>query len=102
MKKVEIKEGEKFGSLTVVKEMPSVNGKRQVRCRCECGNDVTIRLAHLRSGHSKTCGNCGIEYKGKRQSIAEWANQYGIKESTLRARLKVMDIGEALKRGKDK
>lgn len=101
MKAIPVNAGDKYGELTVISESKS-NGKRQILCQCSCGNKATIRLGHLRSGHSTTCGRCGIEYKGKRKTIAEWAATYGIKESTLRARLKVMEIGEALKRGKDK
>lgn len=102
MKRSEVKPGEKYQELTVVREIEGVD-RRQVLCKCSCGNQVTVRLAHLRSGHSKTCGKCGVEYKGQRKSISAWAEQYGLKESTLRARLKSgLDIGEALKRGKDK
>jgi len=97
MKRIEVKTGDKYDQLTVIREIES-SGKRQVQCKCSCGNQVTVRLGHLRAGHSKTCGRCGVEYKGKRKTVAEWARLHGLKESTLRARLKVMDISEALKR----
>ncbi len=97
MKRIEIKPNDKYGDLTVVREVES-KGKRHVLCECSCGNQVTVRLGHLRSGHSQTCGRCGIEHNGVRKTISEWASLYGLKESTLRARLKVMEIGEALKR----
>ena len=99
MKRIEIKPGEEHGELTVIREAEvSASGKRQVLCECSCGNQVTVRLSHLRSGHSASCGRCGISYNGKRKTLVEWANEYGINKSTLRARLKIMDIGEALKR----
>ena len=101
MQRIEVKPGEKHGELTVVREVES-KGKRQVLCKCSCGNELAVRLSHLRSGHSQTCGRCGIEFNGKRKTLVEWASEYGINKSTLRARLKIMDIGEALKRGKDK
>ena len=100
MKRIEVKPDDKYESLTVIREVGvSTAGKRQVLCKCICGNEVTVRLGHLRSGHTTTCGRCGIEHNGHRKTIAEWASLYGLKESTLRARLKVMDISEALKRG---
>ena len=97
MKRIEIKPNDKYGGLTVVREVES-KGKRHVLCKCACGQEATVRLGHLRSGHSTTCGRCGIEHNGVRKTISEWASLYGLKESTLRARLKVMEIGEALKR----
>lgn len=100
MKRIEVKVGEKYGDLKVLREVdPSASGKRQMLCQCSCGTNVTVRLGHLRSGHSQTCGKCGIKYKVERKTIAQWAALHGLKESTLRARLKSgLDIGEALKR----
>lgn len=99
MKRIEVKPGDTYGELTVIREVES-SGKRQVLCKCSCGQQTTARLGHLRSGHSSTCGKCGVEYKGERRTVAEWARLHGLKESTLRARLKTMGIEEALKRGK--
>jgi hypothetical protein len=73
-------------------------GKRRFTCKCDCGQSVLVRLDHLRSGHTSSCGKCGIEHKGERRTIRAWAESKGIKESTLRARLKIMGIGEALER----
>lgn len=97
MRRLEVKPDETYGDLTIIKEVES-SGKRHFICRCSCGRKVTVRLGHLRSGHSTSCGKCGIEYRGKRRTIREWADLHGLNESTLRARLKTMPIGEALKR----
>jgi hypothetical protein len=97
MRKIEVNPNDKYGDLKVICEVES-SGKRHVLCKCSCGNKVTVRLGHLRSGHSTTCGRCGIPFQGEKKTVAQWARDYGIKESTLRARLKVMSIGEALKR----
>ena len=102
MQRIEVASGEKYGDLTVVREAGKVSGKRNFLCKCACGNKVTVRLGHLRSGHSQTCGNCGIEYDGQRKTVSEWAAQFGLKESTLRARLKVMSLAEAIKRGNER
>lgn len=98
MRRIEVKPGYAYGDLKVIREVES-QGKRQFLCECACGQKATVRLGHLRSGHSTSCGRCGIEFKGKRKTICQWASLYGLKESTLRARLKVMGISEALKRG---
>ena len=97
MRRLEVKPDETYGDLTIIKEVES-SGKRHFICRCSCGRKVTVRLGHLRSGHSTSCGKCGIEYRGKRRTIREWADLHVLNESTLRARLKTMPIGEALKR----
>lgn len=97
MRRIEVKPGDEYGDLKIIREVASA-GKRHFLCQCACGNKATVRLGHLRSGHSTTCGNCGIEFRGERKTLAEWASLYGLKESTLRARLKVMGIEEALKR----
>lgn len=100
MRRLEIKPGDEHGELKILRETEaSASGKRQVECQCFCGRKVVVRLGHLISGHSSTCGKCGIAYQGKRKTIREWASLYGLNESTLRARLKSgLDIGEALKR----
>lgn len=97
MKRLEIPQGTKYDDLEVVREVESP-GKRHFLCVCSCGNEVEVRLDHLRSGHTSSCGKCGIEHGGKRKTVAQWAKDSGINESTLRARLKVMGIREALKR----
>ncbi len=99
MKRIEIKLGTQYGELKVIKEAPDVNGKRQMLCKCSCGQQVVVRLGHLRSGHSTKCGRCGITYKGRQLNIGQWAREFNINESTLRARLKTMSIGEALEMG---
>lgn len=97
MRRLEITPGTQYGDLKVVREAET-KGKRHFVCKCACGNQVTVRLGHLTSGHSTTCGKCGIAFQGKRRTIRQWAALHGLNESTLRARLKVMPIGEALKR----
>jgi len=97
MKPIEVKPGTKYGDLTVVEEVAS-DGKRKFRCKCACGSKVDVRLDHLRSGHTSTCGDCGVELAGKKKTIKQWAESHGIKESTLRARLKKMGLREALDR----
>lgn len=97
MKPIEVSNGKKYGSLMVIEEVKSI-GKRKFRCKCSCGREVDVRLDHLQSGHTSSCGNCGVEHEGKRNSIKEWAKMYKINESTLRARLKTMTMREALER----
>ena len=98
MKRLEIAEDAKFGDLVVVQEVEPSGTKRRFLCKCSCGVSTTVRLDHLRSGHTQSCGNCGIEHEGERMSLRDWANFAGMPESTLRARLKNRDMREALLR----
>lgn len=97
MRPVNVEPGDLFGRLIVIQEAEG-SGKRKFLCHCDCGKEVLVRLDHLRSGHSKSCGDCGIEHMGRRMTVKKWAESASIKESTFRARLKIMDIGEALER----
>lgn len=96
MKRIEVAADAKFGELTVIQEVEPAGTKRRFLCKCVCGASPIIRLDHLRSGHTQSCGGCGIEHDGERMSLRQWASLAGMPESTLRARLKTMTIAEAL------
>lgn len=59
-KKIEIKQGDKFGKWTIIEEITpkiiSEKPRRMFRCQCECGNIGEVQLACLRNGHSTSCG----------------------------------------------
>lgn len=48
--------GERFNKLTIIEDAGSVNGKRYVLCRCECGKEKEIRRQSVISGETKSCG----------------------------------------------
>lgn len=56
MRRAEIPLGFRFGRLVVIGELPSVKGRRVIRCRCDCGAISTHRLGNLRKGDSRSCG----------------------------------------------
>lgn len=47
--------GHRFGKLTVLSD-EWIKGKRYCKCKCDCGNVITIRFDSLRSGASTSCG----------------------------------------------
>lgn len=60
---LEIKKGEKFGMLTIVREvpkkfLPSGQTNRAFECVCECGVIKEVRMLHLRRGSIYRCGRC--------------------------------------------
>jgi hypothetical protein len=61
MKKIEVKSGDKYGRLTIVKEVepyisPNKKTKRKFECLCDCGNIKDIVLNHIRRGDINSCG----------------------------------------------
>lgn len=58
--KIDIQIGEKFGKLTVIKELSQRDSKRRIHyeCLCECGNISTPSASDLKSGNSTSCGKC--------------------------------------------
>ncbi len=58
--------GQRFGKLVVLGKGESKGpGRTAWRCRCDCGNEKTIRGDALKSGSAKSCGSC----KGRGQAI---------------------------------
>lgn len=48
--------GQKFGKLTVIKEIENRGKHRLWLCRCECGNEKIIYQTHITTGKTKSCG----------------------------------------------
>ncbi len=55
-KRLEIKAGDRFGRLTIIRELSKYKQKRYFLCRCECGNTRRVRLVAMRAGEIKSCG----------------------------------------------
>lgn len=51
--------GKRFGRLTAIKPVGiASNGSIMWKCRCDCGNHVSVRTAYLNCGNTKSCGKC--------------------------------------------
>lgn len=48
--------GEKFGRLTVIERGETKGGVTTWKCRCKCGNVVTVRRDYLVYGRTRSCG----------------------------------------------
>lgn len=64
-----IKQGDKFGMLTVIKEVapnitPCGTKQRKFLCKCECGNETITTLANFRNKYAD-CGCTKRSIKGK-------------------------------------
>lgn len=48
--------GQRFGRLQAIAVAERRGAKVYWRCRCDCGKSVAVIAAHLRSGHTQSCG----------------------------------------------
>ena len=87
--KSEITIGEKYGRLTIIKEieprMSSAGNKnRRMLCKCDCGKEVEVSLTNLRRGHTKSCGCYKIEKiidvgkEKKKYNTYDLTGEYGV------------------------
>lgn len=65
-----VNSGDKYGSLTIIKELPkkvlpSGQTNRVFQCKCDCGNVKEVRFVHLRNNRTKTCGRCMFRNKSE-------------------------------------
>lgn len=59
--------GRKFGSLTVVEELPRGKNGRQWVCKCVCGNNPVVLESNLIGGNSTRCAVCRDRLHGENQ-----------------------------------
>lgn len=84
--------GERYGRLTVLESAEptiyQVNGKPRPYpnwwCKCDCGGKIIVSQAHLRSGHTQSCGCYNkerIKISNKQRSVLntyDLSGEYGI------------------------
>ena len=62
--------GQKYGRLTVIREVEPVQGKSRSRkayeCKCDCGTIKVIKMENLRDGSTKSCGCLNEEQRSAR------------------------------------
>jgi len=54
--RIKFKKGEKYGRLTTLREVDPINGRRAVKCRCDCGEYVIVVYGWIRKGNTLSCG----------------------------------------------
>lgn len=54
--KIEVHQGDRYGILTIIRELPKRVKKRYFLCKCDCGNLREVRFVGMRAGESKSCG----------------------------------------------
>jgi hypothetical protein len=48
--------GQRYGRLTVIREVERNGYTRRWLCRCDCGNERIVTMPNLRNGHTTSCG----------------------------------------------
>jgi len=77
---------QRFGRLVAVERAERGLGGFRWRCRCDCGNEVLVLAAKLRSGHTRSCGCLKNEIAGGRtrthgrSKTAEWNVWCGMRQ----------------------
>ena len=66
MKRLEIRAGERFGRLTILRETLTRNQKRRFAVQCDCGTVMDVCLASLRNGATQSCGCLSREVTANR------------------------------------
>lgn len=57
MRRLNIPPGERYGLLTVLRRVADdPRGKTVLACRCDCGQEVSVRANSLRAGNTTSCG----------------------------------------------
>lgn len=77
MQKVDLT-GKKFSMLSVIKEVPPLNGKKRYECLCDCGNTIEVSYANLKGGKNKM--SCGCMRK---QWLSESQIKHGMRYTKL-------------------
>ncbi len=76
---IKIETGQKFGKLTVIKEVEGTYyGKyrhRNTLCLCDCGKKTIVKLDYLINGHTKSCGCKRVEELLKHRKTHGYANK---------------------------
>lgn len=71
--------GRKFGRLTAIEFSHKERNRIYWKCRCDCGNEVTIRSDGLKTGHANSCG-C---YNKEVLRNAKWNETHGKSKSKI-------------------
>ena len=70
LRALNIKAGQKFGRLTVIKEVKDQKLGKAYKCVCDCGNLATVIGSNLVSGNTRSCGCLHNEGNNKKHKLS--------------------------------
>ena len=53
---LKVKPGDRFGKLTVIREVAHIGDRRAFKLWCDCGNTCVVKLINLSRGKTRSCG----------------------------------------------
>jgi hypothetical protein len=56
VKAVEVKTGDRYGNLVVIRQTQNIGQLRAFVCSCDCGCELIVALKSMRSGNTLSCG----------------------------------------------
>lgn len=72
MRKIIDISNQKFGNWTVIKISKKTKTATYWECRCDCGNNGSIRAYALKKGESHSCGKCNFHKEIFRNNFKSW------------------------------
>lgn len=57
---LKVQQGDRYGSLTLVKRVDNISGHQAWEATCDCGNTTTARLQNIVKGKTVSCGCVGL------------------------------------------
>jgi hypothetical protein len=76
-----IRNGDRFGRLTVMRKAGPLRGLRRYRCECDCGRQTTVLAKRLYTGDTRSCGCLHRELAEERLPEAQVAHGHARKAS---------------------
>lgn len=71
--------GKRYGHLTILERDYNSPNPRYVKvfCKCDCGNNTSVALNHLRSGHTTSCGCYAEEVRNNQKKDRKFISVLG-------------------------
>lgn len=69
--------GQRFGRLVVIEQDDNIGGRVTWRCKCDCGNYVTVKSCCLTGGFTNSCGCLKSELSSERFSHKLEGQKFG-------------------------
>lgn len=86
--------GKRFGRLTVIRQVESLNRRARYLCLCDCGNEKIVLAQNLRNSHVRSCGCFS---RDRRAEIVEKNNLSRGREIHGETKTRLYSIWEGIK-----